>query len=223
MPLLILIAAALLALPSAAAAQCCGDCNGDGEVTINELITAVNSALGQCVAGPTPTALPTDECPIDFSDDNTRSGTPDCFYIGRWNPSCGAADLESLWRSDGEIVIVDILGAQSDLFFVGGEVTGTNTANIIGWFIQPDASDLQDLAGTMTLGSRGTTLAVDPNTPPVNIDGDCAFSQYRGALDDVQVPAAATAALRRRAVDPAALARVRAALQARPRPQLRRH
>jgi hypothetical protein len=27
---------------------CCGDCNGDGEVTINELITAVNNALGVC-------------------------------------------------------------------------------------------------------------------------------------------------------------------------------
>ena len=29
-----------------AAAQCAGDCNGDGEVAINELITGVNIALG---------------------------------------------------------------------------------------------------------------------------------------------------------------------------------
>jgi hypothetical protein len=38
--------AALLA--RGAAAQCCGDCNADGEVTINELITAVNRALTVC-------------------------------------------------------------------------------------------------------------------------------------------------------------------------------
>jgi len=31
-------------------AQCCGDCNGNGEVTINELVTAVNSALAECPA-----------------------------------------------------------------------------------------------------------------------------------------------------------------------------
>lgn len=31
-----------------AAAQCCGDCNGDGAVTVNELVTAVNRALTGC-------------------------------------------------------------------------------------------------------------------------------------------------------------------------------
>jgi hypothetical protein len=28
--------------------QCCGDCNDDGNVSINEIITAVNYALGTC-------------------------------------------------------------------------------------------------------------------------------------------------------------------------------
>jgi hypothetical protein len=31
-----------------AAGQCCGDCSGDGVVTVNEVITAVNRALGGC-------------------------------------------------------------------------------------------------------------------------------------------------------------------------------
>jgi len=31
-----------------APAQCCGDCNGDGAVTVNELVTAVNRALTTC-------------------------------------------------------------------------------------------------------------------------------------------------------------------------------
>jgi sulfatase-modifying factor enzyme 1 len=31
-----------------AVGQCCGDCNGDGEVTVAELVTAVNRALSTC-------------------------------------------------------------------------------------------------------------------------------------------------------------------------------
>jgi hypothetical protein len=45
---LMLVLASLTLTASGAAAQCCGDCNGDGEVTINELITAVNNALQGC-------------------------------------------------------------------------------------------------------------------------------------------------------------------------------
>lgn len=29
-------------------AQCCGDCNGNGQVTVDEILTAVNSALNGC-------------------------------------------------------------------------------------------------------------------------------------------------------------------------------
>jgi hypothetical protein len=41
--------AALLGLvPADALAQCCGDCNGDGTVTVDEILTAVNHALTSC-------------------------------------------------------------------------------------------------------------------------------------------------------------------------------
>ncbi len=42
----ILLATALCLSPAPAAAQCAGDCNGDGSVAINELIVGVNIALG---------------------------------------------------------------------------------------------------------------------------------------------------------------------------------
>jgi hypothetical protein len=42
------LAALLGLLPAAALGQCCGDCNGDGEVTVDELVRAVNRALGRC-------------------------------------------------------------------------------------------------------------------------------------------------------------------------------
>jgi len=37
----------LAVAPSAAAAQCAGDCDGNGAVAINEIILAVNIALGE--------------------------------------------------------------------------------------------------------------------------------------------------------------------------------
>jgi len=56
-----LVLLVLLLLPSAAPAQCAGDCNGDGSVAINELITAVNVALG---------VLPLSSCEsLDTNDD----------------------------------------------------------------------------------------------------------------------------------------------------------
>ena len=205
--MVLILLAALLLFPPVAGAQCCGDCNSDGEVTINELITAVNSALGQCDGAVTPT--PTGEaCPIDFRDDNTQEGTADCYYVGRWNAGCGAADLESLWRSDGDIVIVNLLGFDDPGLFVGADVTGTNSAAIIGWYTEPDASDLTELGGSIALGTNGATLAVDPDEPPFDVD-ECAFAQYRGNLQEV-VPAAPSAA-RVRVTNPAALTRLRAA------------
>ena len=41
-----------MASTGAAAAQCCGDCAGDGNVTIDDLIRAVNNALNGCAATP---------------------------------------------------------------------------------------------------------------------------------------------------------------------------
>ncbi len=47
--------------PTPLVSSCVGDCNGDGEVAINELITGVNIALG---------SLPLDRCPsFDINED----------------------------------------------------------------------------------------------------------------------------------------------------------
>ncbi len=207
-----IIAALLTCLALPAGAQCQGDFNGDGMVLVNELIVAVNNALNGC---------PTAACPINFSDDNSGNGTTDCFYTGRWNQSCGAADLEARWISDGQFVVVDFQGFTPGLFYAG-EVTSPTSATLTGWFQQPDASDgVVDAPGTLTLGNGGGQLVVAPTTPPFMIEG-CDFAHYDGNLTSV-VGGTTTPAIRSPASIGAAFQRLRAARAARAaRPDLQR-
>src|SRR3954452_19268718 len=87
----IMVAVLALSCAAPAAGQCLGDFNGDLQVQINELIVAVNNALSGC--GPPP-------CPIDFSDNTTDMNATLCSYRGRWNPTCGPADLDAQFVSD---------------------------------------------------------------------------------------------------------------------------
>jgi hypothetical protein len=60
--LLALVMYAVLCGVRASSAQCDGDLNGDGQVTIDEILRVVNSALMGCAAvEPTPTATPCDQ------------------------------------------------------------------------------------------------------------------------------------------------------------------
>jgi hypothetical protein len=206
-----------------AGAQCLGDFDGNGMVAINEIITSVNNALNGCQGtGATPTPTPMGgSCPIDFSDDNTAAGTPDCFYTGRWNQSCGDDTLEARWISNGQFVVVGFLGFPGDGLFYGAQVTSATAADLVGWFTKADASDLQASLGSLTLGSSGDTLVVAPNDVPFQVDG-CDFARYDGVLTDVVQPSAAPPAVRLPA-DSAALQRLRDAAAARSaKPDFRR-
>lgn len=209
----LLVWTALLRAPDAAGAQCCGDCTGDGQVSISDLVTAVNNALNGCGTGPTPTPSLA-ECPIDFGDDNTQPGTPDCYYRGRWNNSCGADDLEALWRSDGDIVLISLLGFPSGLF-LGAAVLSGSSADLIGWYTEPDASDLEEAAGDVTLADAAT-LTILPVQALFDIES-CPFRHYEGSLFAVDTPSAARAAANAALRNPQAIARLRGAAAARHR------
>src|SRR5262245_47934323 len=114
------VVAAAVLFAHTASAQCVGDANSDGHVTVNEAVQVVNNLLNGCTAQPT-------ACPINFGDNNTMEGTPDCFYTGRWNQSCGGADLQARWISDGDIVVVQFLGFDPPIFY-GAGVTSPNAA-----------------------------------------------------------------------------------------------
>jgi hypothetical protein len=214
-----------LSIAAQAGAQCLGDFNGNGSVEVNEVIVSVNNLLNGCTGGlPTPTVTPTPlagSCPIDFSDDNTGAGTPDCYYTGRWNQTCGMADLETRWVSDGQFVVVELLGFPGDGLFYGASVKSANSGDLIGWFTKLDASDLTSAPGALMLGDHGGSLDLAPNDVPFQID-NCDFAHYAGALTNVVQPGAAQRAARA-PVGTAALQRLRALRDARAaKPDLRR-
>jgi len=207
MPLLIALFV-LLAAAGPSAAQCCGDCDGTGEVTINELIRAVNNSLNGC-SDVTPTVVP-DGCPVDFEDDNIDPSTPACFYIGRWNATCGADDLEVLWTSDGEFIVIEFLGGFDPGLFFGAEVDSPTSGSLIGWFTDPDAEEVFDAPGELTLGAGGGTLTIAPDAVPFQIEG-CNFTIYNGELTEVVDGTALRRRLPAASRHVAALQRLRAA------------
>lgn len=74
-------AALLAATPGRAGAQCGGDCNGDGEVTVDEIITMVNIALGAAALPACPAADGNGDGQVAIDDiigavNNALSGCP---------------------------------------------------------------------------------------------------------------------------------------------------
>jgi len=179
---------------SSAAAQCCGDCDGSGLVTIDELVGAVNNALTAC-APPTPTSTPTasisptaartatrtstplPSCPSRFSD----SGFNLCTFQGRFNLGCGNS-LFGAFSSDGRNLIVQIdtmLSSPRNVFFSARVDTATS-ATLTGWS-SDNFQTTRPTAGSVQLTNNGQQLVIFPNDPPFMILS-CNFVQYNGAF-----------------------------------------
>lgn len=208
---LLVTVALVWAMAGAAAAQCCGDCAGDGSVTIDDLIRAVNNALNGCATGPTPTvgtpATPTRTPTPTRKPTNTRkptatatptgvcrstfqtNGTNLCLFNGTYNRGCGSA-LNSTISSNGNVLVVTIATNLIDpptVSFAANVIDATHAA-LTAW----SSNNFQTsgpVAGSVRLNGGGAQLEVFPNTSPFMIQG-CAFVQYlgdyvsaRGALD----------------------------------------
>ena len=83
-PLLSTLAASLLIASAAGAQPCPGDLNGDGSVTVDEILVVVNTSLNGCNAPPTATATqpapatatPTPSATVTSTVPPTRTATP---------------------------------------------------------------------------------------------------------------------------------------------------
>lgn len=163
-----------------AAAQCCGDCNGDGRVSISDLVTAVNNALDNCGAPtstptlvPTATPTPPNRCRSTFTNNQGA-----CLFSGHFNQGCGAA-LPSTFTSNGStlVVTVDTLVQPQPTVRFAAVVDSATTAHLTAW----SSDDFQTTfitAGQVQL-NNGTQLVIFPNDSPFMIRG-CNFVRYAG-------------------------------------------
>lgn len=216
---MLLVLLVSIALGGPAAAQCCGDCRGDGAVTIDDLIVAVNNSLEGCgletptvgqtstpTRQPTATRTPANRCPFTF---NSR-GNSLCRFRGRFNNGCGA-ELNSTFSSDGTNLVIAIETGLANPLIVAfsARVTSATTANLVAW--SSDGFQTSRVtAGTVELGTDATRLVIFPNDPPFQILS-CNFVRYNGSYTGTGRSAAAAGA--------ETLARIQA-LHAQPPPEL---
>jgi len=185
----------MLATAGQAAAQCCGDCAGDGSVTIEDLIRAVNNALSGCAQetatvgpSPTPTRVPTNtrqptatRTPVDrcSSTFNTQ-GNNLCTFRGTYNRGCGS-EVNSTFSSNGSILVVTIATgiANPPTVSFSANVTQGSRATLTGWS-SDNFQTTHPVAGAVRLNDDRKQLEVFPDTSPFSIAG-CQFVQYLGA------------------------------------------
>ncbi|HVM96635.1 MAG TPA: hypothetical protein VMT89_09615 [Candidatus Acidoferrales bacterium] len=189
---------AFVAPPTSLRAQSCpGDLNGDNEVTIDELITAVNASLNGCPAAvtptasptprPTPTAAPVTGCTLRFD----QSGGDFCMFIGHINTACGNQSIPVSFSSLpglGVFLAMTPPGAdctQGQCYtFLATPTTGT-TANLTHWSNSLfDPYFQHTLSGDVELSGDGETLTVTPTSTPFSISG-CPFVEFDGTYRSV--------------------------------------
>src|SRR5215468_2265382 len=179
----------IAALAGSAAAQCCGDCNGNGHVTIDELVTAVNNALADCGAAtptpldthtptPVPTVTPTPlpHCPFTFSDSGNL-----CTFNGPFNRGCGA-NLDSLLNSNGASLVISVFTGldTTPVVTFTARVDSPTSASLLTWSSDNNQT-VFITAGVVQLTDNGRTLVIFPNDPPFMILS-CNFTQYNGTF-----------------------------------------
>jgi hypothetical protein len=114
------IVACIAGAAPAPAQTCVGDCNGDGMVAINELITGVNIALG---------ATPLSACPsFDVNGDNMVGINELITAVNNALGTCGdGGGTERTFTIEPGMLLADPSGTGTGLFTTG--LSGANAAN----------------------------------------------------------------------------------------------
>lgn len=179
---------------SAAQPFCPGDVNISDNVTVDELVSAVNAALRGC---PEPAG-----CPMTFDEE---SGDTDCIFVGRWHPLCGGSNLEALFFSDGTELVVSFFDPDIDFF---ADVVDDGVAILFAWLLFDDPEgEPEAVDGEVLLSDPPrVALTVSPDEAPFTID-ECDFERYEGRFAEV-VPALLSTTSGKAASSSAATARI---------------
>jgi hypothetical protein len=181
----------LLFAAQPAAAQCCGDCDGNGEVAINELIGAVNVALGGCDGGPnatpthtvqqpTPTRTPTAApavCPYKFNQAVTSNQF--CSYDGTGDVAECTDPFGSSagWVTTDTDVLALLIDEFGDMVAVSAKRTSPTAARVTSLAFGPDFDEVLTATGNIAIPSNTRmTVSADlhRNCGQITFGGDFA-------------------------------------------------
>jgi hypothetical protein len=179
------------------ASACLGDCNGDGEVTVDELIRGVNIALG---------SLPLSECPVfDGNEDgsvtvdelitavnNALSGcppvataTPTATPVDVRTPTVlsGVIEVESFTLEAGELAVVtgDVTIRASGAVRIDGDLRASDAG---GQNIAIEAGGDVEIGGTISAGNGAAaagSAVLEEDSPPFGKGGS-------GGIETAQIP-----------------------------------
>lgn len=164
--------AAVPAGPAAARGQCCGDCDGNGLVTIEELVAAVGRALNGC-AGVKPTLPPI-----------TPTAGPSANFVDNGDGTVTDLDTGLIWEQkvgfDGAVDASNLHDADNRHPWIGSCFRATATACL---------TDADCAPGDRCRGGdqQGTDLTIFKWAEQLNAEGDDGFAGHA----DWRVPTAA--------------------------------
>ena len=163
----LLLAAALCTAAHPAAAQCCGDCDGNGIVSIDELVQAVSISLSGCPSPPTPGIVLS----------NVRLSTFSAALAADMPQGRVALTIDTTWSGDD--------GTNRVLFSVskGSTAAGialTKNGPFLRWILTQPSGFERDLSVNIASWDPGThTIKASwgPDSTSVEADGSGQFSE----------------------------------------------
>ena len=131
------LVALLVLLPHGAVGQCCGDCSGDGVVTVDEVVTSVKRALAGCSDDG---ICSTESCPAQLAQCRSDLAAAQSFPASGQITTYGAG-------SDGDVQAGAILSYTDN---GDGTITDNNTG--LMWEKKDDSGGIHDVNPTYTWG-----------------------------------------------------------------------
>lgn len=180
-----LIVAGLCAATPSASAQCCGDCDGNGVVTIEELVGAVNYALDGCASALQPV----------ISLRGVTLSTTAAVLSEEITEGRVELEIETDWAGDDQNDRV--LFVASTPFTFADRVHLVRTGRFLRWIVTETSGREVDLSvdtGAWQPGNHTVTAGWGAGTMHLGVDGALARESDVGAVSiaagaDVQIGA----------------------------------